>query len=207
MSDMLQMMKSFFADYRRYGRDARKHDAWIRKHAHNRGWSVNPRWMIYTNLKLWLSDSEAMYGRRICPCYEPSGDPELDRKLICPCQFAQAEIDTIGWCHCTLFGRGDLTPADYKRAEEQLMKEYRGGPLKLADGVLDTRGQHIDPLRGLQVPDAVHQAKRALGAAGLPLEVIVGTEVEASHLERLAGMRGMRFETLKTDDGVRVRLS
>jgi len=73
MSDMLQMAKAFYADWRRYGKDAKKHDAWIRKHARNRGWSVNPRWMIYTNLKLWISDAEAMHGRRYCPCYEPSG--------------------------------------------------------------------------------------------------------------------------------------
>lgn len=206
MSDMLQMMKSFYADWRRYGKDARKHDAWIRKHAANRGWSVNPRRMLYTNLKLWLSDSEAMYGRRYCPCYEPSGDPELDRKLICPCQFAQAEIDTTGWCHCTLFGRGDLTRADYKRAEEQLMKEYRGTPLTFADGVLDTRGQHLDPLRGLPVPDAIHQVKRAIGAHGLPLEVIVATRVEADHLERLAELRGWTSSTVEHEGHLRVTL-
>lgn len=204
---MLQMMKSFYADWRKYGKDAKKHDAWIRKHARNRGWSVNPRWMIYTNLKLWIADSEAMYGRRYCPCYEPSGNPDLDRKLICPCQFAQAEIDTTGWCHCTLFGRGDLTPADYKRAEDKLMAEYRGTPLKLADGVLDTRGQHLDELRGLPVPDAMHQVKRAMGSVGLPLEVIVATKTEAEHLLRLAEMRGLGASLDERDDHIRVTLA
>ncbi len=207
MSDMIQMMKSFLADWRRYGKDARKHDAWIRKHARNRGWSVNSRWMIYTNLKLWIADSEAMYGRRYCPCYEPSGDPDLDRSLICPCQFAQEEIDTTGWCHCTLFGRGDLTPADFKRAEDQLMKEYRGTPLKLVEGVLDTRGQHIDVLRGIPVPDAIHQVKRAIGAVGLPLEVIVATKPEGEHLLRLAEMRGLSANLEEHDDHFRVMLT
>jgi ferredoxin-thioredoxin reductase catalytic subunit len=207
MSDMLQMAKAFYADWRRYGRDAKTHDAWIRKHARNRGWSVNPRWMLYTNLKLWLSDSEAMYGRRYCPCYEPSGAPELDSKLICPCEFAQAEIDATGWCHCTLFGRADLTAADYKRAEDQLMKEYRGAPLTFTDGALDTRGQHIDALRGLPVPDAIHQVKRALGARGLPLEVVVATEVEALHVQRLAELRGLQSEVASLEGSVRVWLA
>ena len=49
---MLQMVKAFYADWQRYGRDARKHDAWIRKYACNREWSVDSRWMPYTNLKL-----------------------------------------------------------------------------------------------------------------------------------------------------------
>jgi ferredoxin-thioredoxin reductase catalytic subunit len=207
MSYMWQMAKAFYADWRRYGKDAKKHEVWIRKHARNRGWSVNPRWMIYTNLKLWIADSEAMYGRRYCPCYEPSDDAELDRKLICPCQFAQEEIDTTGWCHCTLFGRGDLTATDYKRAEGQLMAEYRGTPLKLADGVLDTRGQHMDVLRGLPVPDAIHQVKRAIGAVGLPLVVIVATRTEALHLERLAELRSMRSEAAEVQDAWRVTLS
>jgi ferredoxin-thioredoxin reductase catalytic subunit len=207
MSDMTQMMKSFLGDWQRYGKQAGKHDAWIRKHARNRGWSVNPRWMLYTNLKLWIADSEAMYGRRYCPCYEPSGDPELDRKLICPCQFAQEEIDITGWCHCTLFGRGDLTRADYKRAEAQLMSEYRGGALKLSDGVLDTRGQHLDVLRGLPVPDAIHQVKRAVGAVGLPLEVIVATRAEAEHLGQLARIRGMTATVVEHEHELRVTLA
>ncbi len=206
MSDMLQMMKAFYADWRRYGRDAKRHDAWIRKHARNRGWSVNPRFMLYTNLKLWLSDAETMFGRRYCPCFEPSGDPDLDRKLICPCAFAEEEIATRGWCHCTLFGRGDLTPADYKRAEEELMREYRGAPLTFVDGALDTRGQHIDPLRGLPVPDALHQVKRAIGAKGLPLEVIVSSEVEAQHLQRLAEVRGYGFGRIPDGATIRVTL-
>lgn len=207
MSDMLSMMKSFCADWRAYGKDARTHDAWIRKHAANRGWSVNPRWMLYTNLRLWLSDAQAMFGKRYCPCYEPSGDPELDRTLICPCAFAQQEIDTTGWCHCTLFGRGDLTPADYKRAEAQLMQEYRGVPLALDGRVLDTRGQHLDALRGLPVPDALHQVKRALGAVGLPLEAIVATRVEAEHLLRLAEMRGIAADLTESGDSFRVLLA
>ena len=198
---MLQMMKSFFSDWRRYRGELGKHDAWIRKHAANRGWSVNPRFMLYTNLKLWLADAEAMYGRRYCPCFEPSGNPDLDRKLICPCAFAQDEIDSTGWCHCTLFGRSDLSSADYKRAEDHLMAEYRGVPLAWVDGILDTRGMPVDELRGLPIPDAIHQVKRALGGHGLPLRVLVSSEVEARHLCRLAKMRGIECSSKHTTEG------
>lgn len=207
MGNMWPMMKGFARDFSAYRTTLSTQDAWIRKHAANKGWSVNPRWMVYTNLKLWLSDCEEMYGKRFCPCFEPSGDAEVDRKLICPCAYAQAEIDDVGWCHCTLFGRADLTPADYKRAEAALMAEYRDVPLTWIDGVLDTRGQHIEPLRGLPVPDAIHQVKRALNGKGTPLSVIVATLVEAEHLTRLAEMRGISADTLSAENGVLVELT
>lgn len=203
---MWPMMKGFFRDFVAYRSTLTKQDAWIRRHAKNKGWSVNPRWMVYTNLRLWLSDCEAMYGHRFCPCFEPSGNAELDRSLICPCSFAQAEIDSVGWCHCTLFGRGNLTAADYKRAEAALMAEYRDVPLTWAGGVLDTRGQHIEPLRGLPVPDAVHQVKRALNGKGAPLEVLVATELEAEHVARLAEMRSLIASTTKRGEAFAVRI-
>ena len=201
MGDMWPMMKGFARDYAAYRSSLGKQDTWIRKHAQKQGWSVNPRWMVYTNLRLWLSDCEEMYGRRYCPCFEPSGDVERDKKLICPCSFAQAEIDDVGWCHCTLFGRGDLTAADYKRAEAALMAEYRDVPLTWADGVLDTRGQHIEPMRGLPVPDAIHQVKRALNGKGTPLAAIVATEVEVEHLRVLAGLRRLEFGSQPRPEG------
>ena len=166
VAGMIPMMKNFIADWRKYRGTLGKQDEWIRRYAAQHGYSVNPRWMVYTNLRLWLSDCEEMYGRRYCPCFEPTGEQAADRKLICPCAYLAEEVEQRGWCHCTLFGRADLSAADYKRAEDGLMDEYRNIPLTWVDGVLDTRGQHIDPLRGLPVPDAIHQVKRAIGGKG-----------------------------------------
>ena len=206
MGNMWPMMKGFARDFASYRSTLAKQDVWIRRHATKMGWSVNPRWMVYANLRLWLSDCEAMYGKRYCPCFEPSGDAEIDRRLMCPCVHAQAEIDAVGWCHCTLFGRGDLTAADYMRAETALMAEYRDVALKWVDGALDTRGQHIEELRGLPVPDAIHQVKRALNGKGVPLAVVVATEVEAQHLERLAEMRRLGFSRADGEGGHRIVL-
>lgn len=206
MGNMWPMMKGFARDLRAYGSTLRRQDSWIRRYAEKKGWSVNPRRMVYANLRLWLSDCEAMYGKRFCPCFEPSGEAELDKKLICPCAFAGDEIAERGWCHCTLFGRADLTVDDYKRAESQLMAEYRDVPLKWIDGVLDTRGMPVDALRGLQIPDALHQVKRALNAKGTPLKVIVASAAEAEHLERLAEMRGFAATTEPTAAALLVTL-
>ncbi len=201
MVGMLPMMRNFIADWRRYHSTLGRQDEWIRRYASQHGYSVNPRWMVNTNLRLWLSDSEAMYGRRYCPCFEPTGEREGDKALICPCTYLAEEVRQRGWCHCTLFGRADLSAADYKRAEGELMAEYRDVPLVWCAGVLDTRGQHTDPLRGLPVPDAIHQVKRALGGKGTPLSVIVATHVEVSHLERLCEMRSFAFAAERRPDG------
>lgn len=48
--------------------------------------------------------------------------------------------------------------------------------------------------------------KRAIGAHGLPLEVIVATEVEASHLKRLAELRGWSCAMARGEDHIRVTL-
>ena len=206
MRDTLAMMRSFFSDLWRDRAAFREQDRWIRKYAESHGYSVNSRWMIYTNLKLWLVDSQRMFGRRVCPCFEPSGEAELDRKLLCPCAFVAQEIEERGTCHCTLFGRSDLTKDDYKQAQVRLMGEYRGEPLRVVDGTLDTRGMPLDPLRGLSIPDALHQVKRALGHPGPPLTVLVATRTEADHLGLLADAKGLASHVEELPDHVSVRI-
>ena len=69
--------------------------------------------MIYTNLKLWLVDSQRMFGRRVCPCFEPSGDPELDRKLLCPGGFVADALQVCDLLREVLFY--------HLRAQKQLL--------------------------------------------------------------------------------------
>jgi ferredoxin-thioredoxin reductase catalytic subunit len=115
--EMLTMMKGFFSDYARYRREVKKHDAWVKKYARQKGYRYNPHWMFYTNLKIWLAESQQTFGKRYCPCFEPGEDAQVNKKLLCPCAFAEAEIKERGVCHCVLFGRGDLTDEGFKEAE------------------------------------------------------------------------------------------
>ena len=184
MKETLGMMKDFFGSYIKYHAEIKKQDNWITKYAAQKGFKVNPHWMLYTNLKIWIIESEKAFGKRYCPCFEPSSSEDLNHKLICPCKFVEKEIEERGTCHCVLFGRGNLTEDDFKKAEQHLMQEYRV-PLNFKDGVLDTRGMIRDTLRDLPIPDSLHQVKRVLGM-GRPLKVIVETESEASNLEKFA---------------------
>jgi len=185
--ETLGMMKDFFGSYIKYHAEIKKQDLWIKKYAAQKGYKVNPHWMLFTNLKIWIIESEKAFGKRYCPCFEPSGSEDLNKKLICPCKFVEKEIEERGTFHCVLFGRGDLTEGDFKKAEQHLMKEYRV-PLNIKDGILDTRGMVMDTLRDLPIPDSLHQVKRALGMVR-PLKVIVATEAEASNLEKFAQFR------------------
>lgn len=203
--EMWKMMKVFFRDLWKFRSEVRKQSIWIDRFARKRGLTVNPHWMFNANLKLWLVESEQSFGRRYCPCFEPSDDAELNRRMICPCDFIDSDIATKGTCHCTLFGRGDLDDRGFKEAEARLMREYRV-VLPMKNGVLDTSAIPTDPARGLKVPDAYHLAKRALMLHGLPLRVSVERDFEADNLERWASAKGMHTRREETPGGYLVTL-
>ncbi|MFW5858320.1 MAG: ferredoxin-thioredoxin reductase catalytic domain-containing protein [Planctomycetota bacterium] len=51
-------------------------------------------------------------GEAYCPCRIVTGEPEADRKIICPCVYHEDEIARDGHCHCRLFVREDATGGD-----------------------------------------------------------------------------------------------
>jgi ferredoxin-thioredoxin reductase catalytic subunit len=205
-SEMWKMMKGFFKDAWVYRSELKKQDNWIRKYAKQKGLTVNPHWMFYTNLRLWLVESEAAFGKRYCPCFEPSDNEQLNRKLICPCEFIESDIAEKKTCHCTLFGRGDLTDEDFKEAEARLMREYRV-ELTHRDGMVYTADIPTDPARGLKVPDAYHLAKRNILLHGLPSEVYVERDFEALNIQRWARFREMSASMEKHEEGYRVKIT
>ncbi len=207
---MLKMMIDFLKSLWTYRKQVKKQDAWIRKFAAKKNYALNPNWMMHANLEIWLSEMEETFGKRYCPCFEPSGDPQLDNKTLCPCKFLDDEIAEYGTCHCTLFGSPALTKAGWKASNKRLTQEYRV-PLNIKDGALDTRGQPLDKRRNLPVPDAMHQLKSALNHyAGKQLTVILEREQEALNLQKIAAYRGFgethsrkgdRYEAIITLDG------
>jgi len=187
---MINMMIGFFKDYFKYKDAAKKQQRWIEKYCEQKGYAINPSWMMATNLKSNLCEMEATFGKRYCPCFEPSGDKTLDKKMMCPCEYVEDEIAEYGTCHCALFGPADLSKAQWKASSKRLMEEYQV-PKNLKNGVLDTRGMPLDPRRRLPVPDMMHQVKAVLnGYKGDTLTVIVEREQEVRNLEKIAAYRG-----------------
>ncbi len=200
------MYKDFMKGYLRYRSDLKKMDQWIQKYAERKGFRVNPHPMYLTNLKIWIAENQEMYGTRICPCFEATGDAKTDRKLICPCSFAEEDIAKTGTCHCKLFARGDFTDADFVAAEKDLMKEYRIS-LNLVGNILDTRDVPKSDNRQMDVPDPLHQIKQALNqVSSLPLEVIVAREQSAINILQFAKLKKLNAEFKPFEDAFMVTI-
>lgn len=203
---MINMMIGFFKDFFKYKVRAKKQQRWLEKYSEQNNYALNPSWMMLTNLKSNLCEMEATFGKRYCPCFEPSADEELNKKMMCPCEFIDDEIAEYGTCHCALFGPADLSKADWKTSSQRLMDEYQV-PKNIKDGVLDTRGMPLDPRRSLPIPDMMHQVKSTLnGYKGKTLTVIVEHEQEAINLEEIAKYRNLGFSSSNKDDCIEIVL-
>ncbi|MFT7003387.1 MAG: ferredoxin-thioredoxin reductase catalytic subunit [Sulfurimonas sp.] len=203
---MLGMMIGFFKDLWKYREKVKKQDRWMQKYIAKNNYALNPSWMMSTNLKIWVSEMEATFGKRFCPCFEPSADAALNKKMMCPCEYVEDEIKEYGTCHCALFGRADLDKDGWKESSRRLMSEYQV-PLNLKDGVLDTRGKPLDHRRNLPVPDAMHQLKATLNSYKEDsLKIIVATKQEVLNLEKIATFRGYGFTSTENEEYQEVTL-
>ncbi len=68
-----------------------------------KGWKVNPDKKAAQEIIDGLNRNKETKGKYYCPCKIVTGDPEVDKDIICPCKDAQKEIDEMGHCHCGLF--------------------------------------------------------------------------------------------------------
>jgi len=74
-----------------------------REFAEKNGFKLNPDQEAVKRLAKGLLENEKKYGQRYCPCRRVSGNPEEDKKKICPCDFMRSEIAEQGHCLCGLF--------------------------------------------------------------------------------------------------------
>ena len=70
--------------------------------AHN-GWEVNPDTEFVADLAAGLALNYNRYGYFLCPCRDGEGSRELDRDIICPCDYNIPDQREYGHCFCALF--------------------------------------------------------------------------------------------------------
>ena len=79
----------------------------MRQYVHNiaeaRGWHVCPDDSFLEDLIEGLVTNKERYGYRSCPCREASGKKEYDKDIICPCRYAEPDIEEHGMCYCGLY--------------------------------------------------------------------------------------------------------
>lgn len=69
-------------------------------HSHYR---LNPDTKTVDRVVKGLVMRKIKFGYAYCPCRLVMGDPEKDKKIICPCVYHVEEIERDGECHCNLF--------------------------------------------------------------------------------------------------------
>jgi len=72
------------------------------------GYYLHPDPEFLRNLLEGLKRNEERYGYPSCPCRLASGNFELDRDIVCPCDYRDPDVLEYGCCYCALFVRKDL---------------------------------------------------------------------------------------------------
>ena len=75
--------------------------------AKKNNWILNKDEPTLNDLLDGLVDNKKKMGYQSCPCRLASGKRELDRDLICPCDYAQKDVPEFGACYCNLYMRKD----------------------------------------------------------------------------------------------------
>jgi len=84
---------------------------YINQVAETNHWINNQEKRTYEDLIDGLVDNKRNLGYQSCPCRFASGKRELDRDLICPCNYAAQDIKEYFACYCNLF----LSPDFYDK--------------------------------------------------------------------------------------------
>ena len=71
--------------------------------ARARGYYLNYNINFLRDLLEGLKTNEERYGYPSCPCRMASGIFELDRDIICPCEYRDQDVQEFGACFCSLY--------------------------------------------------------------------------------------------------------
>ena len=97
--------------------------------AKSRGYYLTPDPKFLNDLLEGLKKNEERYGYPSCPCRPATGIYELDRDIICPCDYRDPDVLEFGCCYCCLFldkktyDSGDMKPIPERRLMEKILSE------------------------------------------------------------------------------------
>lgn len=103
------------------------------------GYYLHPDPDFLKDLLEGLKRNEERYGYPSCPCRLASGKFELDRDIICPCDYRDPDVQEYGACYCALYVRKDLyegktpiLPVPERRPMEKQVRAYGTAATQLA---------------------------------------------------------------------------
>jgi ferredoxin-thioredoxin reductase catalytic subunit len=99
--------------------------------AKRNGYYLNPDPEFLKSLLEGLKQNEKRYNYPSCPCRLASGKIELDRDIICPCDYRDPDVMEFGACYCALYvdekvnnGTVKLGPVPERRTLEKQAKAF-----------------------------------------------------------------------------------
>jgi ferredoxin-thioredoxin reductase catalytic subunit/predicted Zn-ribbon and HTH transcriptional regulator len=95
------------------------------------GYFLNPDQKFLQDLLEGLKSNEERFGYPACPCRFASGNMEIDRDIICPCDYRDPDVTEFGTCYCALYVRKDVfegkmqvQPVPERRPVEKQTRSY-----------------------------------------------------------------------------------
>ena len=99
------------------------------------GYYLNPDAKFLQDLLEGLRQNEERFGYPACPCRLASGKLEIDRDMICPCDYRDPDVAEYGTCYCALYVRKDVfegktpvQPVPERRPLEKQTRSYTVTP-------------------------------------------------------------------------------
>ncbi len=96
-------------------------------------WILNKNPSAFNDLIDGLVHNKKTYGYQSCPCRLATGNRELDRDLICPCDYALDDVKEFGACYCNLYLRPDF----YETINEEFVVVPERRPYEKEKAVID----------------------------------------------------------------------
>ncbi len=98
--------------------DVRKY---VKNIANRKKWVLNIDSQTIDDLVEGLYQNFNRFGYYNCPCRDTENDRHLDRDIICPCRYAEADIQEYGYCYCSLY----LNSSFHQDKEIKMIPERR----------------------------------------------------------------------------------
>jgi ferredoxin-thioredoxin reductase catalytic chain len=97
-----------------------------------------------------LKTNEDRYGYPSCPCRLATGNLEIDRDIICPCDYRDPDVADFGACYCRLyvnkaiFESQNLPEVPERRPAEKMARAYET-PISIEKTAAQTQGAPEKP--------------------------------------------------------------
>ncbi|MBI9103319.1 MAG: ferredoxin:thioredoxin reductase [Spirochaetales bacterium] len=95
------------------------------KTAEKKGWHLTPDTEHLGYMAEGFMINTERYGYLQCPCRDSWGERKKDKDILCPCDYAPADIEEFGQCFCGLyldeevFEKGGATGSIPERRDEE----------------------------------------------------------------------------------------